>query len=84
MRTCFQEIKSLQKDREKLSSELTKKMESLSRLNTRNVNKRISRIKNNIDLTKENEEKTLQLEEFKVANDQLVKDLDKALAEGIK
>ena len=85
MRTCFQEIKSLQKDREKLSSELTKKMESLSRLNTRNVNKRISRIKNkNIDLTKENEEKTLQLEEFKVVNDQLVKDLDKALAEGIK
>ena len=85
MRTCFQEIKSLQNDREKLSSELTKKMESLSRLNTRNVNKRISRIKNkNIDLTKENEEKTLQLEEFKVVNDQLVKDLDKALAEGIK
>ena len=85
MRTCFQEIKSLQKDREKLSSELTKKMESLSRLNTRNVNKRISRIKNkNFDLTKENEEKTLQLEEFKVVNDQLVKDLDKALAEGIK
>ena len=85
MRTCFQEIKSLQKDREKLSSELTKKMESLSRLNTRNVNKRISSIKNkNIGLTKENEEKTLQLEEFKVVNDQLVKDLDKALAEGIK
>ena len=85
MRTCFQEIKSLQNDREKLSSELTKKMESLSRLNTRNVNKRISRIKNkNTDLTKENEEKPLQLEEFKVVNDQLVKDLDKALAEGIK
>ena len=39
-------------------------METLSRLNTRNVNKRISGIKNkNIDLTKENEEKTLQLEE---------------------
>ena len=39
-------------------------METLSRLITRNVNKRISGIKNkNIDLTKENEEKTLQLEE---------------------
>ena len=85
IKTCFQEIKALQKDREKLSSELTKKMESLSHLNTRNVNKRISRIKNkNIDLTKENEEKALQLEEFKVLNEQLVKDLDKALAEGVK
>ena len=85
MRTCFQEIKALQKDREKLSSELTKKMETLSRLNTGNANKRISRIKNkNIDLTKENEGKTLQLEEFKVVNDQLVSDLDKALAEEIK
>ena len=60
-------------------------MESLSHLNTRNVNKRISRIKNkNIDLTKENEEKALQLAEFKVLNEQLVKDLDKALAEAVK
>ena len=85
IKTCFQEIKALQKDREKLSSELTKKMESLSHLNTRNVNKRISRIKNkNIDLTKENKEKALQLEEFKVLNEQLVKNLDKALAEGVK
>ena len=85
VKTCFQEIKALQKDREKLSSELTNKMETLSRLNTRNVNKRISRVKNkNIDLTKENEEKTLQLEEVKVLNEQLVKDLDKALAEGVK
>ena len=44
IRTCFQEVKALQKDREKLSSELTKKMESLSCLNMRNVNKRISGI----------------------------------------
>ena len=85
LKTCFQEIKGLQKDREKLSSEPTNKMEILSRLNTRNVNKRISHVKNkNIDLTKENEEKTLQLEEVKVLNEQLVKDLDKALAEGVK
>ena len=71
--TCFQEIKALQKDRKKLPSELTNKIETLSHLNTRNVNQRISSIKNkNIDLTKENEEKTLQLEEVKVFNEQLV------------
>ena len=74
IKTCFQEIKALQKDRENLSSELTNKMETLSHLNTRNVNKRISQAKNkNIDLTKENEKKTLQLEEVKVLNEQLVK-----------
>ena len=71
--TCFQEIKALQKDRKKVSSELTNKTETLSCLNTRNVNQRISSVKNkNIDLTKENEEKTLQLEEVKVFNEQLV------------
>ena len=64
----------MQKDSKKLSSELT-----------RNVNKRFSRIKNkNIDLTKENEEKTWQLEGVKILNEELVKDLDKALAEGVK
>ena len=85
IKTCFQEIKALQKDREKLSSELTKKMESLNCLNRRNVKKRISHMKNkNIDLTKENEEKALQLAEFKVLNEQLVKDLDKALVEAVK
>ena len=74
IKTCFQEIKTLQKDREKLSSELTNKMETLSCLNTRNVNKRINHIKNkNINLTKENEKKTLQLEEVKVLNEQLMK-----------
>ena len=74
IKTCFQEIKALQKDREKLSSELTNKMETLSCLNTRNVNKRINHIKNkNINLTKENEKKTLQLEEVKVLNEQLMK-----------
>ena len=74
IKTCFQEIKALQKDRENLSSELTNKMETLSHLNTRNVNKRINQAKNkNIDLTKENEKKTLQLEEVKVLNEQLVK-----------
>ena len=57
----------------------------MSNLNTRNVSRRISHVKNkNIDLTRENEEKTLQLEEVKVLNEQLVKDLDKALAEGVK
>ena len=64
----------MQKDSKKLSSEVT-----------RNVNKRFSRIKNkNIDLTKENEEKTWQLEGVKILNEELVKDLDKALAEGVK
>ena len=73
IKTCFQEIKALQKDRRNLSSELTNKMETMSCLNTRNINKRIGRVKNkNIDLTKENEEKTLQLEEVKVFNEQLV------------
>ena len=73
IRTCFQEIKILQKDWEKCSSELTNKMETLSHLNTKNVNKRISNRKNkNIDLTKKNEKK-LQLEEVKVLNEQLVK-----------
>ena len=38
----------------------------------------------NIDLTRENEEKALQLTEFKVLNEQLVKNLDKALAERVK
>ena len=38
----------------------------------------------NIVLTKENEEKALQLAEFKVVNEQLVKDLDKPLVEGVK
>ena len=75
----------MQKDREKLSSELTKKMESLNCLSTRNVKKRVSHMKNkNIDLTRENEEKALQLTEFKVLNEQLVKNLDKALAERVK
>ena len=67
IKTCFQEIKALRKDREKLLSELelTNRMETLSRLNTRNVNKRISRAKNkNIDLTKENEEKLCNLKRF--------------------
>ena len=67
IKTCFQEIKTLRKDREKLLSELelTNRMETLSRLNTRNVNKRISRAKNkNIDLTKENEEKLCNLKRF--------------------
>ena len=74
IKTCFQEIQTLQKDSKKLSSEVT-----------RNVNKRFSRIKNkNIDLTKENEEKTWQLEGVKILNEELVKDLDKALAEGVK
>ena len=60
-------------------------MESLSILNTRNGNKRISCIENeSIDLTKENEEKTSQLELVKVLNEQLVKDLDKGLAEKVK
>ena len=64
----------MQKDSKKLSSEVT-----------RNVNKRFSRIKNkNIDLTKENEEKTWQLQGVKILNEELVKDLDKALAEGVK
>ena len=85
IKTCFQEKRALQKVRKKLSSELTNNMERLSRLNTRKVNKRISRVKNkSIDLTKENKEKTLQLEGVKVLNEQLVKDLDKALAEGVK
>ena len=54
-------------------------METLSHLNTRNENKRINLVKNkNIDLTKENEEKTLQLEKVKVLNEHLVKDLVKA------
>ena len=30
IRTCFQEISTLQKDREKLSSDLTNKMETLA------------------------------------------------------
>ena len=73
IKTFFQEIKVLQKDWEKCSSELTNKMETLSHLNTKNVNKRVSNIKNkNIDLTKKNE-KNLQLEEVKVLNEQLVK-----------
>ena len=85
IKTCFQEKRALQKVRKKLSSELTNNMKRLSRLNTRKVNKRISRVKNkSIDLTKENKEKTLQLEGVKVLNEQLVKDLDKALAEGVK
>ena len=85
IKTCFQEKRALQKVRKKLSSELTNNMERLSRLNTRKVNKRISRVNNkSIDLTKENKEKTLQLEGVKVLNEQLVKDLDKALAEGVK
>ena len=46
IKTCFQEISTLQKDMEKFSSELTNKMETLSCLNTRNVNKRISHAKN--------------------------------------
>ena len=72
VKTCFQEIKALQKDREKLSSELTNKIETLSRLDNRNVNKRISRVKNK-NIAKENEEKNLQLEEKKVLKEQLVK-----------
>ena len=49
------------------------------------MNKRFSRIKNkNINLNKENEEKALQLRGVKILNEQLVKDLDKALAEGVK
>ena len=49
------------------------------------MNKRFSRIKNkNINLNKENEEKALQLKGVKILNEQLVKDLDKALAEGVK
>ena len=80
IKPCFQQISRLQKDREKLSSELTKKMETLSRLHNRNVNKRIRCVKNkNIDLAKENEEKTfeknLQIEELKDLNEQLMKDL---------
>ena len=60
-------------------------MESVSCLNTKNIKKRISHMKNkNIVLTKENEEKALQLAEFKVVNEQLVKDLDKPLVEGVK
>ena len=71
----------MQKEREKLSS--TKKMETLSCLKTRCINKRINQAKNeNIDLTKENEEKTLQLEEVKVLSEKLVKDLDKDLRKG--
>ena len=54
IKTYFQGIIILHKDREKYSSELTKKMETLSRLSTRIVNKRINHIKSkNIDLTKE-------------------------------
>ena len=37
----------------------------------------------NIDLIKENEETTLQLEEVKVLNKHLVKDLNKMLVEGV-
>ena len=44
-------------------------MESVSCLNTKNIKKRISHMKNkNIVLTKENEEKALELAEFKVLN----------------
>ena len=58
-------------------------METLSCLKTRCINKRINQAKNeNIDLTKENEEKTLQLEEVKVLSEKLVKDLDKDLRKG--
>ena len=57
----------------------------MSCLNTRNINKRIHLVKIKIiDLTKENEGKTLQLQGVKVLNEQLVKDLDKTLAEGVK
>ena len=74
----------MQKERGNLSSELTKKMETLSHFNTRHVNKRANQVKNkNINLIKENE-KTMQLEKVKVLNEQLAKKLDKALAEGVK
>ena len=54
-------------------------METMSHLDTRNKNKRINLVKNkNIDLNKENEEKTLQLEKVKVLNEHLLKDLVKA------
>ena len=75
----------MQKEREKYSSELTKIMKTQSHLSTRNVNRRINCVKNkNIDLTKETEEKRLQIEEAKVLNEQIVKDFDKVLAEGVK
>ena len=73
------------KDREKLLSELTKKMETLTYLNIRNVNKRMNQVNNkNIDLIKQNEEKTLQLKEVKVPNEQLLKDLDKGFGKRSK
>ena len=57
----------------------------MSCLNSTNKNRRINCLKyKNIDLTKENKEKTLQLEEVKVLNEQLVNDLDKALTQGVK
>ena len=85
IKTCFQGISALQKEREKYSSELTKIMKTQSHLSTRNVNRRINCVKNkNIDLTKETEEKRLQIEEAKVLNEQIVKDFDKVLAEGVK
>ena len=42
----LQEEKEIKAYTEKLSSELTKKMETLIHINTRNINKRINKVKN--------------------------------------
>lgn len=60
MKTCFQETSALQKYREKLSSELTKKIE------TQQKHKRITHIKSkNIDQTRESEEKQSKVKRSK-------------------